>query len=320
MRGLTPCERSGAAPVAVFAFRRLDLLRRTLGALERCEGFGAGPVVVYSDAARPSVPGEERQVAALREWLRRWCGRHGAELREAAVNRGLRASIIGGVTELTERYGRVVVLEDDIVVSRHFLRFMNDGLTGCERRDAIFQISGYFVPHRRRLPMLGLLGAPACWGWGTWRRAWRWYNDDAAALYAQVLERDTHAFDINGTYHNLEALRRNAEGSLDTWGVRWYASMFLRGGMVAYPELSLTRNIGFGGGGTNCGTSAMDRIYLRQRIARGPARYDWTALGDAADPRYADALEEFYRFQHRQWTLTPWPVRLRAKLARLLGR
>lgn len=310
---------SSNAPVAVFAFRRLDLLRRTLTALERCEGFASSPVVVFSDAARAGVAGEERQVEKLRVWLRRWCSRHGAELREAAVNRGLRASITGGVSELTERYGRVVVLEDDIVVSRHFLRFMKDGLAACEDRETIYQISGYFIPHRRRLPAVGAMGAPACWGWATWRRAWRWYNDDAAALYEQVRQRDTRAFDINGTYHNLEALRRNAEGTLDTWGVRWYASMFLRGGLVVYPALSLSRNIGFGGGGTNCGASAMDRIYLRQRIAREPVVADWAALAATPDQEYMKTLEEFYRYQHRQWTLTPWPVRLRAKVRRIIG-
>jgi GR25 family glycosyltransferase involved in LPS biosynthesis len=212
----------------------------------------------------------------------------------------------------------VVVLEDDIVVSRHFLRFMNDGLAACEDRDPIYQISGYFIPHRRDLPAVGAMGAPACWGWATWRRAWRWYNDDAAALYEQVRQGNTRAFDINGTYHNLEALRRNAEGTLDTWGVRWYASMFLRGGMVVYPALSLTRNIGFGGGGTNCGASAMDRIYLRQRIARQAVAVDWAGLPDTPNKDYAETLEEFYRFQHRQWTLTPWPVRLRAKIRRML--
>jgi hypothetical protein len=308
------------APIAVFAFRRLDLLKRTLGALEKCEGFANSPVVVFSDSARAGAPAEARQVEGLRIWLRRWCARHGAELREAPVNLGLRASITTGVSELAARKGRVIVLEDDILVSPAFLRFMNDALVAGEDRHDIYQVSGYFVPHRRPLPVAGLLRAPACWGWATWQRAWRCYDNDALALLEKLKKCDTHAFDINGSYGNLEALQRNVDGTLNTWFIRWYAAVFLRHGLTVYPAVSLTRNIGFGGGGTNCGRGVMDKTFLRQRIDPGPVAVDWAALGTAENPEYAAALEEFYRWQNRRWAMPTWQERLSGRIRRILKR
>jgi hypothetical protein len=309
------------APIAIFAFRRLDLLKRTLRALENCDGFAGSPLVVFSDAGRETVPGETAQVAKLRGWLRGWCARHGAELREAPVNQGLRASIIAGVTQVVEQHGRVIVLEDDILVSPWFLRFMNSALEAGESRDRIYQVSGYFVPHRRSLPTVGLLRVPACWGWATWRRAWRHYDDDAAALLKKIRQCDTNAFDINGSYGNLDALQRNAEGRINTWAVRWCAAVFLRQGLTLYPAVSLTRNIGFGGGGTNCGKSAMDRVFLRQRIDPGPVAVDWEAAMDAGESAdYVAALEEFYRWQNRQWAMPTLRERVRGKIRRIFTR
>jgi hypothetical protein len=318
MAAVSKCSRP--APIAVFAFRRLDLLKRTLGALEKCAGFADSPVVVFSDAARSGMPGEAQQVETLRQWLRPWCVRHGADLREAPANIGLRASITAGVSRVVEQHGRVIVLEDDILVSPGFLRFMNDALDAGEDRSAIYQVSGYFVPHQRSLPAVGLLRVPACWGWATWRRAWRSYSDDAAALLDKIRQADTHAFDINGSYGNLEALQRNVDGTLNTWFVRWYASVFLQHGLTIYPATSLTRNIGFGGGGTNCGSGAMDRTFLRQRIDPGPVRVDWAALETTETPEYVATLEQFYRWQNLQWAKPTWRERVRGKIRRLLTR
>lgn len=309
-----------SAPIAIFAFRRLDLLKQTLRALEACHGFGASPLVVFSDAARAGIPGEAGQVEKLRVWLRAWCATQGAELVEAPVNLGLRASITAGVSQVVERSGRVIVVEDDIVVSPWFLNYMNSALEAGEQHPSVYQVSGYFVPHRRALPTLGLLRVPTCWGWGTWRRAWRCYDDDAAALLAKIRQCDTHAFDLNGSYNHLEALQRNVEGTMNTWYVRWYASVYLKRGLTVYPATSMTRNIGYRGDGTNCGRGVMSKIYLRQRIAARPLEVDSAALGLQQDPAFVATLEEFNRWQHRRWTLSPWQVRVRGKLRRLLQR
>jgi hypothetical protein len=302
-------------PVAVFAFRRLDVLSAALSALERCEGFDGTVVHVFSDSARDNRPDEVADVKQVRAWLHEWCSRTGASLFEASSNKGLRRSIVDGVSVLLERHDRVIVLEDDIVVSRTFLRFMNSALEAYDKRHDIVQISGNFVPHKQALPAIGLLRMPGCWGWATWRRAWKNYNDDASHLLTAMSERDTFAFDMQGSYGNLEALQRNAEGTLDTWFVRWYASVFLQGGLSVYPGRSLTRNIGFGGMGTNCSPGPVGRVLSNQRLHNTPRDLDWSSIGSSETPAFAATVERFYRWQQHQWTKPTLHERLKARLA-----
>jgi hypothetical protein len=302
-----------AAPIAVFAFKRPELLARTLRALESASGFAEAPVHIFSDAARPDVPGERDSVAAVRTLIRSWASRHGAIVEEAPSNLGLRRSILGGVSAMLAAHERLIVLEDDILVSRGFLQFTNEALSAFSDRPDIVQVSGYFIPHRRRLEPAGLLRVPACWGWGTWRRAWQHYRDDAAGLAAEIKQRDVGRFDIEGSYGYLDALERNARGEIDTWAVRWYASVFLRGGLTVYPGQSLTRNIGFVPGGTHTGPGRTARAFLRQPIAREAPRVDWETLGSSEDPEFAAALEGFYRWQHWQWVRPSWKERVAAR-------
>jgi len=310
----------GRAPIAVFAFRRLEPLQKTLHSLEKCEGFSGREMVVFSDAPRPGRPDEALAVAQVRAWLRGWCLVTGATLREAKCNRGLHVSITSGVTELLETYERVIVIEDDLVLSPAFLAYMNEALVTFESREDIVQVSGYMVPHNDRLPSTGLLRAPGSWGWGTWRLAWRHYRDDAIALLDEVRRKDTSAFDFDDTYGNLEALERNATGTLDTWAVRWYASVFLRSGLTVYPSQSLVRNIGFGDDGTNCKPGPMASVFSRQPIARVRAKIDAGGSGTGETREYAEATKKFYRWQQRQWTKAPFTERVRASLGRLTKR
>ncbi len=127
------------APVALFVYRRLELLSRVLDSLEACPEFGASKVVIFSDGPRQSsdaVVGEVR--AYLRSRLR-----PNMQVVEAERNNGLARSIIGGVTQLCEEYGRVIVLEDDLLVSPALLTWFNTALNACADDPKVMQVSGY---------------------------------------------------------------------------------------------------------------------------------------------------------------------------------
>lgn len=307
------------AAVAVFAFNRLGHLKSTLASLKANRGFPASTVHVFSDGARPDRPAEAGEVAALRDWASGWCQQNGAILHEAPVNNGLRRSIVDGVTDLLKVHESVIVLEDDLVVSPAFLTFMNQALDSYRDRMDIYQICGHFVPHLERLPAIGLLRTPGSWGWATWRRAWSYYRDDAQQLLAEVSSGDVAAFDMDNSYGFLEALEKNAAGTLDTWAVRWYASVFLRGGLSVYPGRSYVRNIGFDLRGTNCGPGTTGRAFARQKINRRPISPDWHSVGDAETPAFALALESFYRWQNNEWGKPTLRERIRARVRLLSG-
>jgi hypothetical protein len=312
-------ERSDYPAIAIFAFRRPDLLRLTLRSLEHADDFHRHAVHVFSDAPRANVPGDTAAVEAVRSFLRDWCAIHGAALHEADANLGLRKSIVGGVTQILAENDSVIVLEDDLILSPSFLQFMDEALEACANRDDIMQVSGYFVPHGADLPPVGLIRSPGSWGWGTWKRAWAHYRDDAQKLLDEVSAADTSAFDFRGSYAFLDALERNAGGTLDTWAVRWYASMFLKGGYAVYPSRSLTRNIGYRDDATNTSPTRTAKVFMNQPIADHLPAIDWSRLGRAETREFADALETFYRWQQSEWARPTLLERLHAKWDSLTG-
>jgi hypothetical protein len=180
-------------------------------------------------------------------------------IRQQPQNLGLARSIITGVTELSAAYGRVIVLEDDLVVAPGFLTFMNQALDRYENEPRVMQVSGYMFPVQRpmRLGQAFFCRVPTSWGWATWARAWERLNLDSTTMLKTLHTPDRRdAFNLNGAYPYFEHLIQQAEGTLDVWGVRWYASMFIAGGLCLYPDQSLVQNIGMDGTGMHCGRSS----------------------------------------------------------------
>jgi hypothetical protein len=181
---------------------------------------------------------------------------------ERERNLGLANSIVTGVTEVCEQHGRAIVVEDDLVVAPSFLRFMNEGLDRYENEPSVFQISGYMFPIAPAATHESLfLPLISCWGWATWRRAWRHF-DRTAAGYA-ALQRDAglrNRFNLGGAYDYFGMLQSQIEGKIDSWGVLWLLSVFMLNGLVLYPRHSLVQNAGVDGSGSHgLGVAALQK-------------------------------------------------------------
>src|ERR1700722_18639827 len=127
------------APIVIFAYRRPEHLRATLDSLARCKEFASSKIVVFCDGAKTA---EDRDaVDATRRVAQAQLGAR-AEYRFRETNAGLATSIIEGVTEATRRFGRAIVLEDDLQLSANFLAYMNSALKRYEDEPRVLQISG----------------------------------------------------------------------------------------------------------------------------------------------------------------------------------
>lgn len=251
------------APVALFAYNRPDHLIRTLKALQASPLAAASELHVFADG--PKQAEDVPAVNQVRDIIERITGFARICRHEQRENLGLSASVINGVTELSRQYGRVIVLEDDLVVAPGFLTFMNRALDRYEGESRVMQVSGYMFPVDRsaRLATTFFCRIPTSWGWATWERAWRCLNLDSAALVSLLRDRGQQdGFNVDGAYPYLEHLKLHAEGKMDVWGVRWYASMFISEGLCLYPSRSLVQNIGMDGSGVHCGQSSAFDVEL----------------------------------------------------------
>lgn len=240
------------APVVLFVYSRPQHTRSTIQSLLQNPESAETELIIYRDAARTeaAVP----QVQQVRDYCHRLQGFKAVHVIKSPRNLGLAGSIIRGVTESLKQYQQVIVLEDDLVLSPHFLRFMNDGLETYQDDELVASIHGYCYPVRQPLPATFFLRGADCWGWGVWRRSWQLFQADGTALLQQLESRNlTNEFDMGGAMGFTQMLRDQIAGRNDSWAVRWHASCFLAGRLTLYPGKSLVRNAGLDGSGVHCG-------------------------------------------------------------------
>jgi ubiquinone/menaquinone biosynthesis C-methylase UbiE len=236
------------APVALFIYRRPEHVRRTLAALRACKELADSPITIYCDG--PKTPDAAASVSEARRVAHALAPSH-ARFVERDANLGLAKSIIGGVSELTNEHGKVIVVEDDLDVAPTFLQFLNLGLERYADDERVMQVSGYQFPVEAS-PKACFMSFPTSWGWATWKRAWAHF-DEAATGYA-ALKSDPalrKRFDLDGSYPYFAMLEQQLRGEVDSWAIRWHLSVFMRQGLVLYPGKTLVRNTGFDGSGTH---------------------------------------------------------------------
>jgi hypothetical protein len=258
------------SPVALFAYKRPQHLQQVVESLLRNPEIQETELFIFCDAA--ARPGDQAAVSRVREYAKSVRGFKRVTIVERETNLGLSRSITDGVEQLCRQYGRAVVLEDDVLVSPHFLNWVNAALDKYEHDERVLSVGCYVFPIQEALPETFFLSLPDCWGWAVWARSWSLYQADGVALLQALRERNLeHRFDFEGAYPYTEMLRAQTKGKNDSWAVRWSASVLLAGGLTIYPGRSMTRNIGFDGTGTHCGDSD---TYLSELSEKPPVIMD----------------------------------------------
>jgi len=266
---------SGLAPIALFVYNRPDHTRRTLDALAASPLAIESDLIIYADG--PKKPEHAPSVRQARDVARGASGFKSIRLIERDENLGLADSIITGVSEVCSEHGRAIVVEDDLLVAPQFLTFLNRGLERYADEPNVFQVSGYMFPVPTESASDALfLPLISCWGWGTWQRAWSQFDPSAPGF--NRLERDPELrarFNLDGNYDYFGMLKDQVEGRIDSWGVRWLLSVFLKGGLVLYPSRSLVQNVGVDGSGTHgAGTASLQSdLRVEPDLGRGYERW-----------------------------------------------
>jgi hypothetical protein len=238
------------APVALFAYRRPDHLARVVVGLQANRGAADTSLYVFCDGAKGTA--DSADVAAVRTVAHAITGFASMTVIERAENFGLARSIRDGVDQLCQRYGRAIVLEDDVVPTPHFLAYVNAALERYACDERVISVGCYTFSDGNGLPETFFLNIPDCWGWAVWQRSWSQFEPDGAKLLAALrAQNKLRAFDLDGAYPYSAMLRDQIAGRNSSWAVLWYAHACISGQLTLYPHLSVTENIGEDGSGTH---------------------------------------------------------------------
>src|SRR5574344_87566 len=195
-----------SAPVVLFCYNRLDCLKQTVEALLKNDLAKESELYIFSDGAKK---GQEEKVKNVRDYIHSISGFKNIIIEENPINKGLANSIIEGVTKIVNKYEKVIVLEDDIIVSSYFLEFMNKSLKMYEKEEDVVCITGYVYPlENKNLPKTFFIKGADCWSWATWKRAWNLFNPDGKYLFNEVVSiKLGDEFTFNNSYPFMRMLK-----------------------------------------------------------------------------------------------------------------
>ena len=260
------------APIVVFVYNRADHAKRLLDSLSMCDGSVESEVFIFSDGPKESEDesineSNRKRVNEVRSLIHdsMWNEKFKSiTVTEAEKNKGLANSIISGVTDIINRYGKVIVLEDDLVLAEGFLDYMNQALNAYQDDEEIFAISGWTYPCKglKSYDKDGWLYYRACsWGWGTWKDRWAnvIFDPIGANFEGKLANKEWCDKFCRGGNDLPNMLRMQLEGKRDSWAIRWNAAASDLDMMTLYPRESFVINEGRDGSGVHCGEASYEQ-------------------------------------------------------------
>lgn len=240
------------APIVLFTYNRLWHTKQTVEALQKNELASESELFIFSDGWKSEK--DKPKVLEVREYLKTIGGFKKVHIIERDRNWGLADNIIDGVTQVVNEYGKIIVLEDDILTSPYFLRFMNEALERYKDEERVFGVNGYAYPMRKEgLPSAYFLKSFACWGWGTWKRAWKYFEKDPDKLIKTFTKEMIREFNFDNSNNFWYQVIANKKGKINTWAIFFYAVAFINDGLFLTPRDSFTKNIGHDASGVHSG-------------------------------------------------------------------
>lgn len=231
------------SPIILFVYKRPQHTKQTVESLLKNNLAGESDLFIYSDAAKSEKT--QNLVVEVRKYLKTINGFKDITIIESEINLGLASSVTKGVSEVVNHFGKAVILEDDMLLSPFFLKYMNEALSVYEEEEKVISIHGYVYPVKQKLHETFFLRGADCWGWATWKRGWKLYENDAQKLLSEIERRKLESeFNFNDTYDYMKMLKQQIKGEIDSWAIKWYASAFINDRLTLYPGRSLVKNIG----------------------------------------------------------------------------
>lgn len=234
------------SPIILFVYKRLDCTQKCIEALKKNELCEASDLYIFSDAAANAQ--DIVKVDAVRSYIMNISGFKNITTIIAEENKGLANSIISGVSQIIEKHGKAIVLEDDLVVSKNFLIFMNKALSYYENEEQIASISGFTLPIN--LPSdysydVYFTKRSFSWGWATWHNRWEKVDWDVSDYNSFSTDKQKQK-NFNQMGSDLSPmLKKQMQNQINSWAIRWCYHQYKNQMLNIFPVQSKVLNEGF---------------------------------------------------------------------------
>jgi hypothetical protein len=240
-------ELSDTPAIAIFAFKRADVLSKTLEALSNARGVNGCDIYVHVD--HPRNESEMKEKLLVLDTIERFRLELNYKKVEIEQNHlGLRNSVISFLSVLASSHRYLVVLEDDILVAEDFLEYQIECLRRFEFHEGIGSVSGGRFEKFRNLSGGDLLLSRrhSSWGWGTWGQVLQSINWEILDDSKGIAELRQSVAKVGGDLCNLIDLSLGKK--IDSWSIIFDINMIVNKKYCIHPRYQKIQNIGFQSG------------------------------------------------------------------------
>lgn len=246
------------SPVVIFSYNRIDNIKKLLKSLNRNFEFKKSDLHIFQDNYRDLD--DKNKVINVINYLKKLRSKKQFNLVIREKNFGLAKNIIQGVSQVLKKNSSAIFLEDDLIVSKNFLKFMNLNLTYYKNQKKVWHISGwnYNVNFNVEEDAYFTRGMN-CWGWGTWRDRWKYFEKKPNVIIKSWTKNKIFRFNFDNSINFFSQIVRNQNKDINTWAIFWYAVIFIKNGLCLNPVKSLVKNTGIGNSATH--TRSIEKIF-----------------------------------------------------------
>ena len=241
------------APIALFVYNRPKHLLKTLNSLKKNAECKDTDIYIFSDGYKIGNLEDEDKVNQVRKIIRKINFFKKKIFIKQKSNIGLRNNILNGINFVFKKNSSIIVLEDDLVVSKYFLKYMNESLAKYKDFKKVWHISAwnYNVKNLKKNEDAFFIKNMNCWGWGTWKNRWTKIKINSEYFLKKFSKKDKYNFNLENSFENFSQITRNYKNNISTWAIFWNATIFLNKGLCLNPIKTLSLNIGQDNSGTN---------------------------------------------------------------------
>jgi hypothetical protein len=237
--------------IGVFCYKRAGKLKASMEALLQNPECATMDIVFFCDGHKGERDYEG--VMETRAYIDSLTGFRNIykHYRERNISTG--PNFKQGITWLCENYDQFIVVEDDLVVTPNYIKYLLDALDFYKHDPSIFCVTGFAFPLQKgAYPFDTIIHRRFCsYGWGAWSNRVAkviWDKDELSGLmegpqFKKRLDREGHDL--------YRMLKKQISGAISTWDIQMQVHVAQNDLKVVYPVLSKTHNIGFDNESTN---------------------------------------------------------------------
>ena len=238
------------APIILFVYNQSNTTIKVLSNLKKNYLAKVSELYIFSDGPKNNKK-DKRKVLKVREHINTVKGFKKVHIIKRKKNFGLYKNITSGLDLIFSKKKSAIILEDDILVSKNFLDYMNKSLDLYKNYTQVGSICGTSSGNENKLPDTFFLYHQDCWGWATWKSSWKLYTHNSSYLLKKIKKKGlSKKFNLDDKFFFTRYLEENII-KRKSWATNWYASLFINDKLNLFPGYSMCKNIGFTPEATN---------------------------------------------------------------------